>query len=360
MKYLGVGLIEVENYLKPEKIGNLLDADFRISILNFFSNVSNNPDNILNNDGKNYIKKLLSLLIDDITKEKSLLNQILDKLGDYIAIYPLTNYIKKTKFEDQILASNPQVNNIEEFIKNGYQNLYKSINSKIVIDKLKLFVNDLIDYGSEYDKSSPLGFVISSLKRIKQNGTVDLLKTLLSQISSTNNAELFVDILATYLKSHLQIELSVEERNLLATYIQDLLVSVKDSDLFNYFINGFEDIAKRIDSNVITDFEKLGNFLKQELTTLLTNSTNAKNIQQLLDFISLKNVADEQGFNKFINVLAIFLRNEKIVNLILKKANLKELISSLRNKINLESSPEEIRDDVQQLINNAINLLTEK
>ncbi|WP_429980759.1 hypothetical protein, partial [Mycoplasmopsis bovis] len=136
-----------------------------------------------------------------------------------------------------------------------------------------MFVNDLIDYGSEYDKSSPLGFVISSLKRIKQNGTVDLLKTLLSQISSTNNAELFVDILATYLKSHLQIELSVEERNLLATYIQDLLVSVKDSDLFNYFINGFEDIAKRIDSNVITDFEKLGNFLKQELTTLLTNST---------------------------------------------------------------------------------------
>lgn len=71
MKYLGVGLIEVENYLKPEKIGNLLDADFRISILNFFSNVSNNPDNILNNDGKNYIKELLSLLIDDITKEKA-------------------------------------------------------------------------------------------------------------------------------------------------------------------------------------------------------------------------------------------------------------------------------------------------
>ncbi|WP_337904920.1 hypothetical protein, partial [Mesomycoplasma ovipneumoniae] len=176
------------------------------------------------------IKELLSLLIDDITKEKSLLNQILDKLGDYIAIYPLTNYIKKTKFEDQILASNPQVNNIEEFIKNGYQNLYKSINSKIVIDKLKLFVNDLIDYGSEYDKSSPLSFVISSLKRIKQSGTVDLLKTLLSQISSTNNAELFVDMLATYLKSHLQIELSVEERNLLATYIQNLLVSVKDSD----------------------------------------------------------------------------------------------------------------------------------
>lgn len=63
------------------------------------------------------------------------------------------------------MASNPQVNNIEEFIKNGYQNLYKSINSKIVIDKLKLFVNDLIDYGSEYDKSSPLSFVISSLKK---------------------------------------------------------------------------------------------------------------------------------------------------------------------------------------------------
>ncbi|WP_330463253.1 hypothetical protein [Metamycoplasma gateae] len=360
MLYLGVGLVDAENYLKADKISGLLDENLRSSILKFFENITNNVDNELNENGKEYIKKLISLLIDDISSKNSLLNQLIDKLGNYIVIYPLTNYIKKTGFEKQILDSNPQIESIEEFIRNGYKNIYSSINNTNVINEVKNLAFDLIDNGNLYQKDNFLHFTVSILKRIDENGIVNIVKTLLNELATENNGNLFTDILATYLNSHLNIQLNNNERQLVSTYIKNFLETVPRSELLNYFIDNFKEIINSIDLNAITDFQKLGDYLRNELSKLLSNSINSNVIQKALDLLSLKNSASKNGFNHFINVASIFLKNDDILNLILEKINLRQLISKLPEYINVSTLPEEIQQDVSQLIQNTTDIAIEK
>ncbi|BAP39608.1 GDSL-type esterase/lipase family protein [Metamycoplasma canadense] len=360
MKYLGLGLIKVQNYFTPERINSLFNEKLRNSLLKFLENISTNKNNELNQRGKDYIKSLFSLLIDDISKDSSLLNQILDKLGTYVAIYPLSNFIKKTKFEKQILQSNPQVKSIEEFIRNGYQNLYKSVNNTIIIGKLKNVIFDIIDNGKEYNKSSAYNFFISFLKRIKENGSIDLVKAIFSQIATQKNSELLVDILATYTNTYLNLQLTQGDRELLIVYIKNFLSSIVNSEIFQYFINNFSEILKKIDTTQIDDFNKLEIYLKNNLNILFNNSKNPKVIQYILDLLSLKNTTVENNFNKFINVISIFLNNEKVIDLIIKKINLKNIISDLSNKINLEKIPKDIHPDLEELLKNTTNNILNK
>ncbi|WP_444704837.1 hypothetical protein ACT1UH_02395 [Mycoplasma sp. 332] len=360
IKYLGVGLVQAENIINSNNISNLLDDQTREAMLTLLRNIANNSDNILNITGKNYIKDLFSLLIDDITAKGSLFNQILDRLGDYVVIHPLINFIKKQGYEKQILSANPEFNNIEEFVKSSYSSLYKSVNNKIIIDKLKFLVNDIVDNGKLYDKSSLFAFVVSTLKRVQENGLITLVETLLQQISSKENTKLLVNVLTSYINSSLNVKLTNVEKELIETYIQSILRNIKDSNLFKHFIDNFKKITKKIDISKIDTFDKLGLYLKEELSNLLIESTNPGAIQMFLDFLSLKNTKEKDGFNKFINVLSIFLKNENNVDFILDKLNLKKIVADIPKKIDFAKLPQNVRDDVKGLLNNVLALIIKK
>lgn len=360
LQYFAISLIQIENFMSIDKIKNLADEKARDSILKLLKNISINYNNELNERGKTQLKAIAFLLIDEVTQNNSLLNQLLDSLGDYIVIHPLTNYLRKYGLENKILKANPKYKTLEDFVRDGYRNLYNSVNNPIVIEKIKSFVYDVIDNGDRYDQNSIYKFTLSIMARADENGVLDIIKTILKQIAIPKNTDFIANIVNTYMVSYFSFELKPEEITLISSYIEDLLKGIEHSNLYNNFEKYFISTIQKINKSKIDNFEKLGNYLKEELSNFISISTNPDFIQNILELISLKNTNNSEEFNKFLNVITIFLKNENFVDLVIKKINIKDKISNLKNSINVNAFPEEIRNEIKLILSNTLSNVTEK
>ncbi|MCV3753268.1 hypothetical protein OF364_00345 [Mycoplasma enhydrae] len=359
-EYLGLKLIKIEELISIQNLNNILKPEYRDSILKLLDNISANKHNELNEEGKNYIKALGSLAIDTFSQDSSLVNQLLDNLGNYAVIHPLTNYLKNSGLEAKILALNPKFNNLEDYVKDTYKNIYKSINSPMVINQLKQLINDLVDNGNNYDKSSTFAFSVSALQRAKENGLLNIISTILNELENANkDSDAISNIINSYLVAFLDVQMTEEERNLVSSYVASLLKEIGDSKLYKNFEDYFISIMTKLDKNQVNDFEKLGNYLKTELSKFISLENNSQLIAHAIDLISLRNSSGD-GFHKFIKIISLFSQKEKVMNFIIQKVEqaAKNSLGSIKNE--LLKLNENGNDFADATVNKIKNILLDK
>ncbi|SYV90734.1 Uncharacterised protein, partial [Metamycoplasma alkalescens] len=114
MVYLGASLVKIDKFLDPKEINNLNKN--KDSLFTFIKNLSEAETNeLLNDQGKKNIQDFISLIIDD-GLNNGLIKSMLNKLGNYLVVSPLINYIKSNNLETKILELNSEFNSIEQLI----------------------------------------------------------------------------------------------------------------------------------------------------------------------------------------------------------------------------------------------------
>ncbi|PYF42532.1 hypothetical protein [Metamycoplasma alkalescens] len=350
MVYLGASLVKIDKFLDPKEINNLNKN--KDSLFTFIKNLSEAETNeLLNDQGKKNIQDFISLIIDD-GLNNGLIKSMLNKLGNYLVVSPLINYIKSNNLETKILELNSEFNSIEQLISTWFKSIYETITNENVVNKIKkLFYNLIFDKENKYNKESPEKFILSILENIDQNGLADVVKELFNQLAKNDkNFTLLADIFVITINSKLKIKLDENDKKEISKDLKKVIENVPNSQLLKNFQDEIIKLIKSIDKKKINNFNDLSKELNAKLSNSFSEIINQKNLGQLFELLLVDNKNSKENNSQKINI--IFKWTKQILEKIEKsnKKDIKELLNKLLFNSPIKNFIEKQLYSIQNLI----------
>ncbi|MGC7154165.1 SGNH/GDSL hydrolase family protein [Metamycoplasma hominis] len=357
LKHLALKYAIKNNALMPKNIGKLIDKDSRENILRFYKNIALNAKKNLNEFGSEIFKDIISLLVNELFKNNSLFSQLIDQIGNYVVIQPIVAFVKSINYKK--IFNNEE--EIQKFVENVWDQLISTIRSEKVLGCLKNILNDFISGNNEYDFSSSYNFLVSFLKNSKKNGSIDLLKTVISEIATnTKFIDKAVELGAIWLKKEANTELNDKEIKEISNYLIKLINSITKSNLVTKLIENFDEKIQILDNKKIDTFDKLKNYLKSIFSDYFNIEKNKDLINNFVDLLLEKdNKSEGIKFSELIKTLSVLASKSELVNYVFKKFDIKSIILNYLDsfKDNKLSNDTELNSLLQTLITKTRNYI---
>ncbi|QJG66522.1 hypothetical protein HGG64_02305 [Mycoplasma phocoeninasale] len=334
---LSLAYLAKQNIFDSTNIGKLINEKNRKDILSLLFNVIKNENNELNEDGKTFIANIsISVLEGEIKDPNSNLNALLKQLTNYFIINPISLGLKTT-FGEKI---NIHGQSVENFVEQTWDRLWENIKSQEIVDNIRSLISKILERRGNYDTSSMYSFISSLVKDAKNNNLINLVDALIKKIlASKEVSQNVIDGTFSLLEQSANAKFTEEQKKLISSYFINLLSNLPNSKLYAYVKAKLSQTLERIDQSEVNNFEALGKYIKLEMSELLSFK-NQSIIQEIIDIIFIKNANNQpqMPFNEVIKTFSAILGNEEIIDFIVNKINLKDIISNLLKNVKLSAN----------------------
>ena len=333
---------------KLKQPGN--NSSLNISNDNWYTSLFNLIKTIfekMNNEDRHYIVNKYASELKEILLNEKIINLINNQL---------VKQFKKLNNEliNEFLNISGK-NSLESLIMNIFTSVWTEIINQKNIDLTKNLINHIIDNYSLYNSNSFQELFISILKNNKLNNLNELFNNLIKSI--TKNGELshsISNLFISALNKYTNANFSKLELNKIYLYINSLFKNLTNSKLFEKYFNLISDnlSTKSQDINNINDLKK--SMLSWSLELL----TSEENHEEIFNLFMVKNEMNQYlyNFSEVLNILKIIISKSNVVDWLLNKINLKNIISnSLKN---IDVDPLKYNEKCQNELKEIFNLLS--
>ncbi|AXE60804.1 hypothetical protein DA803_01730 [[Mycoplasma] phocae] len=335
--------LKQRNLFDSKNLGKLISEKNRKNVLSLLINLIKNENQELSEKGKHFIANIITVLFEnEIQNPDSNLNALLKQLGEIFIVNPIAAGLK-TAFGDNAKISNES---IENFVRKTWDKLWVKIKSKENIESIKNLISLLLVRSNEYNTDSIYAFVASALKDSKNNGIISLVdKFFKNIINSKDVSENIINGSLSLLEQGVEIKFNKEQKQLISSYFTNLLANIPQSKLYAFTKAKLENVLENIDIKKQTNFEDLNNYIKLQMQELLSLQNNSF-LQEIIDVLFIKdgNGQTKMPFSEIIKAFSIILDNDKIIDFVIQKSNLKVIISNLLTTAKL---PNNLSEDIK-------------
>ncbi|WPB50646.1 hypothetical protein R9C05_00600 [Metamycoplasma subdolum] len=335
LEKLGISIFRSQAFFKPENINGILDGRYREHISKLIIDIVKNKDKHLTSKGKTFIKKLIQYFTNDISKDKGLINELVNTIASIVVVRPITTYINKNGLSNLLLAGDPSSKTVEEFVAKMFNELFKTIKSKRIIDFLNSLMIYTVEKGENYNFETFEELFVAILKDNKNNKLFDLPEIVIDELGK--NQEIWnkgFKLLFVWIENETKATITDDEELKISSYIKNVITNIPKSALFKDLKSKIQHTFETLPANKKT-FKDIGEEFKTLFKNYINPNSNSELVRLVLDVILGKNANGTSGieFKELIRIAHILFSKEEIKTYILNKIDVKNLIKNETKKL---------------------------
>ncbi|AXE60857.1 hypothetical protein DA803_02005 [[Mycoplasma] phocae] len=355
LEVISLSFIAKEDFFDTQNTNYLENNQKRERLFKLLTNLIKDKDKELTQEGRQLISNVLGRLVEQaFLDEKSDLNVTIKKLLDYFIIEPLIlNFKNNFKGNDA-----NGIESIEKFIRDIWATLWSQIKNKDSIDGIKNLFAKVLERAEQYDNESLYAFVISVFKDGENNKLYDLIKIIVSQLTATDGVfDNVFNKAIDWIQKETKHTFSEENKAKISAYSKEILKNAPNTTLYDHIESKVKEISKTLDKTKQRNFEEFSKYFGSEMNKFLTVN-NKGIVPELLDVFLARDRDNKYHieFNRVIETLSLFFKEDKIIEYIINKFDLKTIIESTLDSIkfkgeNSQKNWQKVLIDLKKFIN---------
>ncbi|WP_373436465.1 hypothetical protein [Metamycoplasma equirhinis] len=344
------GYIKQNNILDPKNLGSILNNSATKTITKLMLDLLKNKNGKLTADGKKIANDIVSSIIEKVMKEDSLYSNTIKSLLKGIIVKPIFELLNKKNLQSEKINEKT----IDSIIEANWEKIFAILKSNVNSEKINKIFSYILENGKKYNLETITTFTIDLLKDIKNNGILEFVNSTISSILQDESILSDVlDVTISLAQKDLNLNIKNEDIAAFKKYLTEVIKNIPNSNIYNKFIEYFIKTLESVKSDDSADFSKFINYLLTNLSKFASQGI----ANDVIDLLLAKNKDGQSKveFKDFVKSLKILLGNKKIVELILSKIDLKNVLFSQLNSFIVK--PGESGIELQQHISTILSSL---